>query len=864
MVFGDVSGDCVGQMLVFSILWSLCQISKRTRDKLTNTLRMLDGGTTTGPSITCPLPKTRYLVHLLAFRYDNAMRAATQAGWRNSTVVGLRRLVLPLILGLLLTLAVEKLASWATAEDTAQSVNTGEHFLPPYGSARDRFGFDSGSLSGYDVAQLHAGWYSNWGANLTPDHPDQLVYVQLIRFYEGSDPHDPSQVTVRPDKATIAQIAAAHPGSLWLMSNEPDSLYQGDPILPEVYAIVYHDYHTYIKGLDPTALFANAGIVQPTPCRLEYLDIVWDTYLESYSETLPVDVWNIHAFTLREVYGSWGASTPPGVDPSCGIEYTVDEADDIELLFNNIAAMRTWMAEKGQKDKPLIITEYGVLWPQWFAPQFTPERVSHFMTQTFDLFLHSTDLDIGYPADDYRLVQAWAWYSLSDDQLYNGYLFHSDSKTLSAMGEAYGAYTASLSDGVYTDLSARLTAGWPDHTPALASADTAGQISLTISLTGNIGNLGKLPAADISARLEILSNNLVTTAPGWDGPYAAPARFEGVTALPPLTLTLATQGRYELHLSLDPDNQFDEPREWNNIATTIVDLRPDLEPLDLDYRLTVPFTQNGTLVSTVTVRNQGIWPSPAVSGTVYLQAMMADTLGVSEEFSVPPINIEDQARIEITLSWPVPDHDLYQLKVVLDEDSELDEQREDNNSYELLIPVAVSADVMPNVTTVLTSASGAMGFVFPSGTVTMPTEISLIPLWPGDWETGVLKPSAVAFSLTAKRDDQPVPLTFAQPVSVTLHYDESDVSGLEPTHLRLFVQGAGEQWYDAFCRSYQRHPDEDRLALAICGTGRFVFGNRYDQLFPLLLTALETLAQSRYSMLDIVPQAQWVLEPKDD
>ena len=45
------------------------------------------------------------------------------------------------------------------------------------------------------------------------------------------------------------------------------------------------------------------------------------------------------------------------------------------------------------------------------------------MTQTFDLFLYGTDSEIGYPADDYRLVQAWAWYSLSDDQQYNGYLW---------------------------------------------------------------------------------------------------------------------------------------------------------------------------------------------------------------------------------------------------------------------------------------------------------------------------------------------------------------------------------------------------------------------------------------------------------
>ena len=305
----------------------------------------------------------------------------------------IKRLVLPCMLGLLVTLALIGLASGATAAEAPKSVNSGQHFLPPYGNARDRFGFGSESMTQYDVAQLHAGWYSNWGAALNPAHPDQLVYVQLIRFTAGADPSDPDQVTVKPDRDTIAQIAAAHPGSLWLLSNEPDSVYQGNPILPEVYAVLHHDFTAYITGLDPSALIANGGIVQPTPCRLEYLDIALDTYSNTYGEPMPVDVWNIHAFILREVYGSWGASSPPGVDPSCGIDYSVEDAGDIDILEENIRAMRAWMKDKGYQDRPLIVSEYGILWPEWFAPQYTPARVSHFMTETFDLFLHTTDPD---------------------------------------------------------------------------------------------------------------------------------------------------------------------------------------------------------------------------------------------------------------------------------------------------------------------------------------------------------------------------------------------------------------------------------------------------------------------------------------
>ncbi|MEE8390552.1 MAG: hypothetical protein V3S14_07115, partial [Anaerolineae bacterium] len=176
----------------------------------------------------------------------------------------MKKLLLALLLGASLLLIVGALLSVAAPPAPLRTLNSGHHFLPPYPGLRDRFGFDSlgnDPLTNYDVAQLNAAWYSDWGASLDPPHPDGLTYVQLIRFKAGPDPHDPAQVTVSPNRTTIAQIAAAHPGSLWMMSNEPDSLYQGNPIYPDVYAHVYHEFYTTIKGLDPTALIANGGIV---------------------------------------------------------------------------------------------------------------------------------------------------------------------------------------------------------------------------------------------------------------------------------------------------------------------------------------------------------------------------------------------------------------------------------------------------------------------------------------------------------------------------------------------------------------------------------------------------------------------------
>jgi len=745
-----------------------------------------------------------------------------------------KRIVLPFALGLLLTLAVGGLASQTSPQLTPQTVNTGQHFLPPYGNPRDRFGFGSGSLSGYDVAQLHAGWYSNWGASLNPAHPDGLVYVQLIRFHAGADPHDPTQVTVNPPRETIAQIAVAHLGSLWFMSNEPDSLYQGDPIYPDVYASVYHDFYTYIKGLDPTALIANGGIVQPTPCRLAYLDSVLDTYWSTYSEPMPVDVWNIHAFTLREVYGSWGASTPPGVDPSCGIDYAVDAADNLDIFEGNLRAMRAWMKEKGYQNRPLIISEYGILWPAWFAPQFTPARVSHFMTQTFDLFLYQVDPEIGYPADENRLVQAWAWYSLSDDQIYNGYLFYSDSKALSPMGAAYRDYTTALSDTLYADLSARLVAAWPNLISPIT--DTGEVLTYTVSLTGGVGNLGKLPATDTLARVEILAHAGNTLLWGQDTRYTVPARFEGVIALSPLTATLTAPGRHDLRLSLDPHGQVGEPREWNNVATATLDVRPDLALSSLTYRLWTPpagsVWLSNELVLTGGVQNLGTWPGLLVSATVGVETWPQAAPVQTATLSAPALPVGTQTTLTTTLTGLPLGHDFYRVTMIVDPAGQLEEQDESNNLQELVVPVGMDVMLAPTATTVLTSANGAVTLHFGAGAVTTPTLVRYTPLWPAGWDTGVLMPSTLGFSLTALLDSQPTSLTFAHPVTLTWQYGETDVAGLDEGALRLFVLSGGA-WQDAAGRPYRRDLVGDELTASICGTGTFVVGVRYDLYVPL-------------------------------
>jgi hypothetical protein len=217
-----------------------------------------------------------------------------------------------------------------------------------------------------------------------------------------------------------------------------------------------------------------------------------------------------------------------------------------------------------------------------------------------------------------------------------------------------------------------------------------------------------------------------------------------------------------------------------------------------------------------------------------LERMPGGTLDVPRVFSLPPLNADDQTSMGISLTWPVPDRDLYYLILELDEADSLVEQNEDNNRYERVVPVVLSATLSPTTTTVLTSTSGAVQFIFPAGAVTTPTQIVYTPLWPAGWATGLLKTSIIAFSLTATLNGQPAPLTFARPVSLTWRYGDADVAGLDEENLRLFLAHDG-RWDAAACQPYRRDLDQNQLTTGVCRTGVFVFGSRFDLYMPLFL-----------------------------
>jgi len=363
-----------------------------------------------------------------------------------------------------------------------------------YLNCRFGVGQRSNPVLSYNVASLNIGWYMDWSAQAAPPRPGGIEYVQVLRLYDNYGEGEDGKYGYLPSGTDLANIIAANPGALWLIGNEPDRIVLQDDVLPQHYARLYHDAYTFIKGLDPTARVSAGGIVQPTPLRMEYLDIVLDTYISLYGEPLPTDAWNIHTYILREAScaaypGScWGAEIPPGVDANEGELYELDDTDDLEIFQQRIVEFRQWMRDRGYRDTPLLITEYGTLLPYYNPDElyydsegdpFDEARARDFMYSTFDFLLTATDPDVGHPADENRLVQQWLWYSL-DDTTYGGALF--DRFSLSPMQLGID-FTAAISPTV--DLfAADVGQVWPvPYSPTS---------SVTITLRARVSNVGNV------------------------------------------------------------------------------------------------------------------------------------------------------------------------------------------------------------------------------------------------------------------------------------------------------------------------------------------------------------------------------------
>lgn len=410
------------------------------------------------------------------------------------------------------------------------------------------------------LPHLGVGWYLDFGAH-PANGPEGIEFVQVIRVKQNKSGCDYlSGYVVSPALAELDALVRTHPGALWLVGNEPDrgpnpggncTNRVQDDTFPEVYAEAYHDIYQFIKQLDPTAQIGIAGLVEITPGRLQYLDKVWQAYLQKFSAPMPVDVWNMHLYILPEVdlegTPNGIANIALGTDPTLGMResggqkerctnprdnvYCFAEHDDMDIFIDQIVKMRSWMKEHGQQNKPLIISEYSILYPfedyddpinptkcflqDEFGKCFTPVRVSNFMTRTFRYLETAADPALGYPLDNYRLVQQWLWFSMYFEGAGSASnLLGRDLTSLTQVGHTFANFVSSVTT------YANLFPGEVTYPVAFTSipTETVGiTISVTIYNNGNTYARGPITAtfyADASLSQVIGSSAFTGTLRG--------------------------------------------------------------------------------------------------------------------------------------------------------------------------------------------------------------------------------------------------------------------------------------------------------------------------------------------------------------
>lgn len=499
---------------------------------------------------------------------------------------------------------------------------SGEFFFPPYLSDSDRMGF--GKASSHDASVLKAGWYLDWAAATTPAHPGGAVYAYSIKLaidtggqrvcqaeFPNSNGYQApatqlSQIRPSLTGTVLIQKVQASPGSLWLIGNEPDSVYQGDPIQAELYAELYHYFYTTIKAADPTAKVAIGAVVQPSPLRMAYLDRVLARYNTLYGgQSMPIDVWNIHFYNFPEVKCAAGAGVPPGFDQN-GWNFGWGKENILNLakMETDIRSFRSWMKTKGYRNTPLIITEFGSLFP------YGQPTESQFLKDIFERFLVLTDSNTGYQQDGNRLIQMWAWFATYYEHNFGGYLFQADSNTLTLNGYAFidkvnAHYTA------YTDLQTTLP---------ITSVSTS-----EVNFSGYVQNWGNTNAEDVNVKLSLVNLNTgyvvsdTVSLGEMKSRYASPPILITQTWRLANNITPAATVPFSMHVTIvSPDsyqtnNTLSYQLNWYSFADLIVsDFKIASKPVFL-------YENPLSLLVTATVKNVGLLPVSGPGVTFFLK-----------------------------------------------------------------------------------------------------------------------------------------------------------------------------------------------------------------------------------------------------
>jgi hypothetical protein len=283
------------------------------------------------------------------------------------------------------------------------------------------------SVKYFDMPLLGSGLYLDYGSKRDPSVPSSIQFVNVIYLKDGS------YSTLTP--ARVQTAVTKNPGSIWIIGNEPDDATgDQDDLTPQVYAQRFFTLATVIRASDPTAKIGFGTIIMPTALRILYLQFAWDTLKTlaasaGIQATSLIDFWSTHGFLINEQLNGWGSGIPHGMEAYASMAETlyVQDMANVSKFKERMLRFRQFMKDNGEQNKPLWLTEFGVLAPSVNFPPPAPQHylipestTGQFFKDTVDWMESTTDPNLGMQGDGNRLFQKWFWYSLNDPQYHMG------------------------------------------------------------------------------------------------------------------------------------------------------------------------------------------------------------------------------------------------------------------------------------------------------------------------------------------------------------------------------------------------------------------------------------------------------------
>jgi hypothetical protein len=229
-------------------------------------------------------------------------------------------------------------------------------------------------------------------------------------------------------------------------------------------------------------------------------------------------------------------------------------------------------------------------------------------------------------------------------------------------------------------------------------------------------------------------------------------------------------------------------------------------------------------------------PTSAYTGTTYTFTAVITPVDATLPISYTWTPAPDSGQAMSTASYVWAQPEVYSLTVTAENCGGLV-----SGTHVILVGSVVTAPVDPGSggSLVYTSTQGLTTTVqVPPGAVNQAISLVYLPQEPQSPPAGFAF-AGQGFELDAFQNGSLLPgLVFSKPVTVTIHYSDAEVAGLDEGSLAL-TYWTGSAWQDAACGPVERHPVENWLAMPICHLSRFgLLGKTLHSVYlPLVLRA---------------------------